>query len=139
MATKINPIAAASTAQKMPSATPNLTDWHTWTAVLSALAALATVLFHKDLSAYIPPASIAVAGLINVFLMITKHNYAAALATVTTTAESVSTVAPTAIASEITKAASIMQAVSNVQAAAAPVIQAVSTQAQAFVQTPPVA
>ena len=71
--------------------------------------------------------------------MITKHNYAAALATVTTTAESVSSVAPASIAGEITKAASIMQAVSNVQAAAAPVIQAASTQAQAQVQTPPVA
>ena len=139
MTTKINPTEAAQTAQKMPSATPNLTDWHTWTALVSAIGAVVTIIFHKDLNAYIPAVSIAVAGLVNVFLMITKHNYAAALATVTTTAESVSSVAPASIAGEITKAASIMQAVSNVQAAAAPVIQAASTQAQAQVQTQPVA
>ncbi len=139
MATKINPTDAAQTAQKMPSATPNLTDWHTWTALLSALAALATVIFHKNLSAYIPPTSILVAGLVNVFLMITKHNYASALATVGTTVTSAASVAPSAIAGEISKAASIMQAVSNVQAAAAPVIQAANAQVQAPVQAPPVA
>lgn len=134
MATKINPTSAATTAQKMPSTTPNLTDWHTWTALLSALGAIVTIIFHKDLNAYIPAVSIAVAGLVNVFLMITKHNYAAALATATSTVTNASTVAPASIAGEITKAASIMQAVSNVQAAATPIVQSASTsisQAQA--------
>lgn len=124
------PSSVAQVAQSMPSATPNLTDWHTWTALLTSLAAVATIIFHKDLSAYIPVVSIGAAGLTNVFLMITKHNYASALATAGSTLASASQVAPANVVGEISKAQAIMTAVSSIQTAASPIENAMVSTAR---------
>lgn len=136
------PNAVPTLPQTMPSATPSLTDWHTWAALLTSIAALVTVIFHKDLSVYIPVISIAAAGLTNIFLMITKHSYASALATAGSTLSSAAAVAPAGVVGEINKASEIMTAVQHIQATAAPVetaVQNLATSATSRAQTTPVA
>jgi hypothetical protein len=137
MTTKIQPQSASTTTQAMPSAVPNLTDWHTWVSLLTSVAAVATVLLHRDLSSYVPLVSIGAATLTNVFLMITKHRYAAALATASAGVSQGVGVAPSSIAGEITKAAAVMTAVNAAATAAAPIVKAVeATPSSAQVQAP---
>lgn len=136
MTSKIQPNVAATTAQAMPSAVPTLTDWHTWVSLLTSIGAVVTVVLHRDLSAYIPAVSIAAAGLTNVFLMITKHKYAAALATASSVAQQTASAAPSNIASEITKAANIMTAVQAVSTAAAPIVTAAEQLGTSQTQAP---
>ncbi len=124
MSTKTTPNALSTTTQAMPSAVPSLTDWHTWMSLLTSVAALLAVVLHKDFSAYIPLVAILAAAGTNIALMVVKHRYAAALATASSAATQASSVAPAQIASEINRAAGIIQAVQNVQTAAAPIVQA---------------
>ena len=135
------PNAVTTVAQSLPSATPNLTDWHTWTALLTSIAALITVIFHKDLSVYIPVISIAAAGLTNIILMLTKHSYAAALVAASNATTTAAVVAPPGVVSEITKASQIMHAVQQIQSTASPIETAVQNMGPATTarsQTPAV-
>ena len=126
MTTKVQPQNVASTAVSLPSATPNLTDWHTWVALLTSIAALVSVVLHADLSAYVPLVAIGAATLTNVFLMITKHHYAAALVSASSGTALAASVAPTSVAGEIKKAAEVVQAVQEVQQSFAPIATAVA-------------
>ena len=83
----------------MPSAVPNLTDWHTWVSLLTSIAAIATVILHRDLSAYVPVVSISAAALTNMVLMVTKHQYAKALVVA---ASAIETINPVVTASTVT-------------------------------------
>ncbi len=115
MSTKVVPTAASATAQSLPSATLSLTDSHTWVLIFGAVASIVASVFHKDLSAYIPLASILVTGFYGAYLATAKHSYAAALATVASTATQAAAVAPANISAEIAQAAAIMQAVKAIQ------------------------
>ena len=112
---------------KLPSAVPSLTDWHTWIAILTSAAAIATVVFHEDYSVYVPLAAILVAGVINAVLMIVKHNYAKALIAGANAIDAASTVAPSNLASELQTAMKVADAVAQIQAAFQPVTVAPTT------------
>jgi len=124
MATQIAPSTVSTTVTKLPSAVPSLTDWHTWISLLSAVAALGTVLFHKDLSAYVPLAAILVAGLLNAVLMVTKHSYAKALVATSNAIDVASTVAPSSLSSELATAVKVADAVTQIQTALKPIVTA---------------
>lgn len=112
----INPSSATTTPTSMPSANLSLTDPHTVAAILTSVAAIVSVLFHRDYSAYIPAASIIVAGAVLVALLISKHLYAKALMTVASSTSAAAAVAPATVSADLTKAAQVATDVAAVQA-----------------------
>ena len=111
----ITPTNTPSTPMSMPSATLSLTDWHTWIGILTSVASIVAVVFHTDLSAYVPLASIAASTVVLATLMIVKHKYASALATVTQGITQAQTVAPSTFSAELENALTIAKAVQNIQ------------------------
>lgn len=124
MSNQITPSTATTTTTSMPSAVPSLTDWHTWISLLTSVGALASVVFHKDLSAYIPLVAITLAAATNIVLMITKHSYAKALVTASNAIDVASTVAPSSLSNELQTAVKVADAVNQIQSALKPVVAA---------------
>lgn len=71
---------ASTPAPSSPTTDLSPTDLSTITAALTVLAAMLTSVFHRDVSAYVPVATIVVAGIVTAAVLVAKHRYAAAVA-----------------------------------------------------------
>jgi len=61
----------------MLSADWSLTDKTTWITLLTALAAVASDVFHADLAPYVAPAATLAAGIVTAGVAVAKHHYSA--------------------------------------------------------------